>query len=359
MSEESMKVDMIATARDVQWSADTFLGFGSVKLVAPAKVNLFLGIGERRADGYHEVTNVMQATALHDVLYVNSVPAREEFPAGATDGAGDSAVAAASSALPPYLAIGGPQDNLLVMVDCTDKGGVGLPDIPARENIVFKAAHLLACEVGYTCRDKVSIRLEKNIPHQAGLGGGSSDAAATLLGLAKLWGVPADDPAVERVAQRLGADVAFFLHGGCALLDGAGERLVRALPSRKDAILLVKPQAGVSTAAAYEAFDQAPVAIDPALLDQVLSAETAADVPLFNNLTAAAEGLLPELAAVRAWAQAQDGVRDVLLCGSGATTCVVTDDFGTACNLASAAQQNGWWARATTFSSLRAAVRAK
>lgn len=377
MSEDSMKIDMVATARDVQWSADTFLGFGSVKLVAPAKVNLFLGVGGRREDGYHDVVNVMQATALHDVLYMNSTPVASGSPederlraaaelAGAAASAqgeqfdeADAADFAGSFAakLPDYQAVGGPQGNLLVSIDCTDKGEVGSLDVPARDNLVFRAVHLLACEISYVRRDKVTVRLEKNIPHQGGLGGGSSDAAAALLGAAKLWGISADDPVVEAVARRLGADVAFFLHGGCALFEGTGERFVRLLAPRRDAVLLVKPEGGVSTGAAYAAFDANPVFADPALLQQVADAREGADVPLFNSLTAAAEGLLPELAEVRAWAACQEGVREVLLCGSGATTCLLVDDFSTACNLAAAAKREGWWARATMFSSLKAALR--
>lgn len=382
MSEDSMKIDMVATARDVQWSADTFLGFGSVKLVAPAKVNLFLGVGSRREDGYHDVVNVMQATALHDVLYMNSTPvvpgspederlrmaaefAQAEASAqdeqlGGTDAAGSAGSAASFAAkLPDYQAVGGPEGNLLVSIDCTDKGEVGPLDVPARDNLVFRAVHLLACEASCVRRDKVTVRLEKSIPHQGGLGGGSSDAAAALLGAAKLWGISADDPAVEAVARRLGADVAFFLHGGCALFEGTGERFVRSLAPRKDAVLLVKPEGGVSTGGAYAAFDANPVFADPVLLQQVADAREGADVPLFNNLTDAAERLLPDLVEVRAWAARQSGVRDVLLCGSGATTCLLVDDFSTACNLAAAAKREGWWARATMFSSLKAALRSR
>lgn len=379
MSEDSTKIDMVATARDVQWSADTFLGFGSVKLVAPAKVNLFLGVGSRREDGYHDVVNVMQATALHDVLYMNSTPvapgsvederlrAAAEFAQAAASAQGgrlDGADAASpadsfAAKLPDYQAVGGPEGNLLVSIDCTDKGEVGPLDVPARDNLVFRAIHLLACEASCVRRDKVTVRLEKSIPHQGGLGGGSSDAAAALLGAARLWGISVDDPVVEGVARRLGADVAFFLHGGCALFEGTGERFVRSLAPRKDAVLLVKPEGGVSTGGAYAAFDANPVFADPVLLQQVADAQDGADVPLFNNLTDAAERLLPDLVEVRAWAARQVGVRDVLLCGSGATTCLLVDDFSTACNLAAAAKREGWWARATMFSSLKAALRSK
>lgn len=354
MSDKSMKVDMVGTARNVQWTPEAFLGYGSVKLVAPAKVNLFLAVGDKREDGYHDVVNVMNALALHDTLYLHV----GRVERGSADAAYlDKAAAGEELDLPDYYAIGGPENNLLIYVDAVDKGGVGDLGVPTRDNIIAKAADALARELGRSAREKVAVRLEKNIPHQGGLGGGSSDAAAALVGLARYWGVTVDDPAVVKVARGLGADVAFFLNGGCALFTGVGEQFVRSLPARKDAVLLVKPEGGVSTPAAYRAFDEAPVIIEPAVMEAALSAENAIDVPLVNNLTPAAEQLLPELAEVRAWALAQEGVKEAMLCGSGATTFAIVEDFATACELASAAQRNGWWARATMMSSLRAAIR--
>ncbi len=396
MSEKSMKVDMVGTARNVQWTPEVFLGHGSLKLVAPAKVNLFLAVGDKRADGYHEVVNIMHALALHDTLYVHAGPVARgsveegylekaaclaaEETAGAASAAEvelsacaeqnvsretfacENAGAGARKAdveLPDYFAIVGPEKNILVYIDAVDKGGVGDLDVPARDNIVTKAVDALARAVGRTVREKVAVRLEKNVPHQGGLGGGSSDAAAVLVGLARLWGLSTDDPAVERVARVLGADVAFFLNGGCAQFEGAGERLVRTLPARKDAVLLIKPEGGVSTPAAYAAFDEEPIFVPAEAMQAALSAQNASEVPLVNNLAPAAERLMPELAEVRAWADAQPGVRHAMLCGSGATTFAVVDDFATACELAAAAQLKGWWARATMMSSLKAAVRPK
>ncbi len=401
MSEKSMKVDMVGTARNVQWTPEVFLGHGSLKLVAPAKVNLFLAVGDKRADGYHEVVNIMHALALHDTLYVHAGPvtrgsAEEGYLEKAACLAAEATEAAAGAAsaaevelsaraeqnvsretfvrenagtdadarkvdveLPDYYAIVGPEKNILVYIDAVDKGGVGDLDVPARDNIITKAVNALAQAVDRTVREKVAVRLEKNVPHQGGLGGGSSDAAAVLVGLARLWGFSADDPAVERVARVLGADVAFFLNGGCAQFEGAGEKLVRTLPARKDAVLLIKPEGGVSTPAAYAAFDEEPTLVPAEAMQAALSAQSASEVPLVNNLAPAAERLMPELAEVRAWADAQPGVQCAMLCGSGATTFAVVDDFATACELAAAAQLKGWWARATMMSSLKAAVRPK
>ncbi len=354
MSEASMKVDMIGTARDVQWTPEAFLGYGSIKLVAPAKVNLFLGVGERREDGYHEVVNVMHSLALHDVIYLHiGRPER---------GSSEAELLAAAAAgekldLPDYFALAGPENNLLVYIDTTDKGGVGALDVPASGNIMTKAIDALSRKIGHTAREKVSIRLEKNIPHQGGLGGGSADAAAILVGLGHFWGNQLGEGELAEVAGKLGADVAFFLTGGCAQFEGVGEKFVRTLSARKSAVVLIKPDAGVSTPAAYEAFDRKPIEVPADLLQKLAAAESADEVPLFNNLAPVAEGICPELAQVREWALQQDGVEDVMLCGSGATTFAIVKDFGVACKLAADAQLQGWWARATMFSSLAAAVR--
>lgn len=376
MSEKNTsKVDMLAAAREAQWSADTFLGPGSVKVVAPAKVNLLLAVGARREDGYHDVRNIMHAISLHDVLYVHAASlSAEDFayevskggvsagsPVGGRESDADARVSFAPEDLPAHLAVGGPAENVLVSIDLADKSGAN-PDEPlkvaARDNLVFKAIDLLARELGREELERVSVRIEKDIPHQGGLGGGSSDAAAVLVALASRWGVAADDPAVEGVARRLGSDVAFFLRGACALYEGAGEIFSRSLDPMKLPVVLVKPNGGVSTPAAYRAFDEGPAEVPASVSQAAVSATRADEVPLFNNLASAAEGLAPELAEVRAWLGEQAGVAssdDVLLCGSGATTFAITDSFSDACTIAAAASARGWWARAATFTSLRAA----
>ncbi len=345
---EAEAVDMVATARAVQQTSDRWQASGALKLIAPAKVNLFLGIGSRRDDGYHEATNVMHAITLHDVLYLRRAPA-SPVSADGTGTDGDTAGAATT-------AFAGPSRNVRVDVECLACEGLAPLSVPAEENIVFKAVDALARELGRDAEDAVEIRLEKHIPHQAGLGGGSSDAAAALLGMARLWGVSADDPALERVAHRLGSDVAVFLHGECACFGGTGERFDRELAPTKGSLVLIKPAKGVSTAAAYGAFDEDPQAIDQNMLAAVRGAACAAEVPLCNNLAAASGRLMPELEDVRAWAFARPETRDVLLCGSGSATFALVDSLSDACRLAAAAQAKGWWARSTTFGSLKAAL---
>lgn len=319
----SDQVNITADAAALQ-ERDEFRAQGWLKLIAPAKVNLHLAIGARRADGYHDAVSVMHALNLHDVVYMRRKPADAE-DAG---------------------------KPLTRLVAC---GDVDVPDLPSDDNIATKAVTMLAERLG---RDGagIEIRIEKNIPAQGGLGGGSSDAAAALVGAARLWGIDPADSAIEQVARQLGSDVAFFLHGGCSCYEGTGDVFVRALEPSKRAIALVKPVGGVSTAEAYRAFDAQPQPIPPELAAQVKTAMVADDIMLFNNLAPASEALMPQLADIRTWLLSQPGVASALLCGSGATTFAVCDDFARACQVVAEARKQGWWARATSFGSARALI---
>lgn len=339
------EVNLLAAAREAQWSAGTFMGPNTMKLVSPAKVNLLLAIGARREDGYHDADTVMHALALHDTLYLRT----EDISAD------ELAKRVADSKSRVDAAVGGPAENLLVTIDLSDRTGQDL-EIAAADNLAFKAADRLAREMGRDLPEAIQLRIEKHIPAQGGLGGGSSNAAAVLVGLAKAWGVPADDDRVAEVARSLGADVAFFLHGGCALLDGVGEVLRRALEPSRQAVVLVKPAGGVSTAAAYQRFDEDPAPVSAEVLQRDRSATKADEVLLANNLAPAAEALLPELSDIRVWLAEQAGEGNVLLSGSGSATFALADTFAEASRVATAATARGWWARPTSLSGLRAAI---
>ena len=317
------QVNITADAVALQ-ERDEFRSLGWLKLIAPAKVNLHLAIGARRDDGYHDAVSVMHALNLHDVVYMRRKPADADEP----------------------------DKPLTRLVAC---GDVVVPDLPSCDNIATKAVVKLAERMGRHDAG-IEIRIEKNIPAQGGLGGGSSDAAAALLGAAQLWGVDPADPAIEATARQLGSDVAFFLHGGCSCYEGTGDAFVRALKPSKRAIALVKPEGGVSTAEAYRTFDAQPQPVPADLAAQVHTASTADAIPLFNNLAPASEVLMPQLADIRAWLLAQPGVDSALLCGSGATTFAVCDGFARACQVVADARKQGWWARATSFGSARALV---
>lgn len=379
-------VDMMAEAREAQWSAAAFLGPEAIRLVAPAKVNLFLGVGKPRDNGYHDVTTVVHALALRDILYMNCTPADEAAgEAQQTAPTPDGAAATSQTTPAPgsdNVAWAGPTRSIAVRIDVADKSGagatatVGADDttadrthtavgtkkapIPTADNLAFKAIDALAHEIGRIEPATIDIRIEKNIPMQAGLGGGSADAAAALIGAAHFWGIEPSGPTLERVASSIGADVAFFLKGGCGLFTGIGERFERTLDPRKDAVLLVKPAAGASTKAVYEAFDQHPCPVPAEMTARASDALVAHDVPLFNNLTSASESCLPELGDIIQWLKAQigDDGRDerVLLSGSGSAVFAICASTDEAVRLAAEAGKRGLWARATSFSPLRAVM---
>ena len=176
---------------------------------APAKLNLFLHITGRRADGYHLLQSVFMLIDWCDTLHFEL---RQDGQISRSDsGAGDS----------------GPAEIL-----------------PA-EDLCVRAAKALQLATG--CRLGVHITLEKNIPSQAGMGGGSSDAASCLIALQRLWGVALPRAQLLALALKLGADVPFFLCGGHAWVEGIGEVItpIELPPAR---FLVVKPEAGLATA---------------------------------------------------------------------------------------------------------------
>lgn len=295
-----------------------------LKVIAPAKTNLFLAVGDLRKDGFHEVTTVMHALTLHDILHIDYLP----------------------------MSSGG----LEIALETHAREGLSSLEILPEDNTVVRAIRALAEKLGRAEDEAFSVRLEKHIPHQAGLGGGSSDAAAALLGAAHVWQLDPKDPRILEAAQEVGSDVSFFLYGGSALLSGRGEVFKRSLKPMNTALALIKPEEGASTAAVYRAFDDNPVAVPNELLEQLEVAEDADQIPLFNNLTSAAEQVLPELAKIHAWAAELKGADRIILSGSGSAILVLCDSFEEACSLVSEAQKKGWSARSSSFSQLRANI---
>ena len=182
----------------------------SLVVCASAKVNLCLRVLGRRSDGYHEVQTVLHTVGIWDRLHLSPLP-------------GERRIALT----------------------------VNAPEVPADEsNLCWRAAHLLA-ERAKTPHG-VKIDLEKSIPAGAGLGGGSSDAAATLAGLSRMWELDLDPEVLERIGAELGADVPFFLRGGCCLAQSKGEKL-KDLPAVDAWLVVVVPERRVLTAQAYAA----------------------------------------------------------------------------------------------------------
>lgn len=296
------------------------------KIISPAKVNLVLAVGEKQESGFHEVQTIMHSLALHDTLSMRRFD---------DEGSGD---------------------GLQVMLKCESSFTIDPLLIKAEENIAYKAVVELAKALGRTQDETIEMILDKVIPAEAGLGGGSSNAAAALVGAATLWGVGVEDERVQEVASRLGADVSFFLKGGCARLSGKGDVFEAQLEPRSGFVLLVRPDAGVSTGKAYAAFDEDPVLPSSEYLSSIAALDAAADVSLYNNLEKAACSVTPVVAQVLEWGRAAAGEENVVLCGSGSAVCCIFDSYQAACEASVEARKHEWWTRVTSFSPLGAAI---
>ncbi len=296
------------------------------KIISPAKVNLVLAVGEKQESGFHEVQTIMHSLALHDTLSMRRFD---------DEGSGE---------------------GLRVMLKCESSFTIDPLLIKAEDNIAYKAVVELAKALGRTQDETIEMVLNKVIPAEAGLGGGSSNAAAALVGAATLWGVGAEDERVQEVASRLGADVSFFLKGGCARLSGKGDVFEAQLEPRSGFVLLVRPDAGVSTGKAYAAFDEDPVLPGSGYLSSIAALDAAADVLLYNNLEKAACSVTPVVAEVLEWGRGTAGEENVVLCGSGSAVCCIFDSYQAACEASVEARKHEWWTRVTSFSPLGAAI---
>lgn len=296
------------------------------KIISPAKVNLVLAVGEKQESGFHEVQTIMHSLALHDTLSMRRFD---------DEGSGD---------------------GLQVMLKCESSFTIDPLLIKAEENIAYKAVVELAKALGRTQDETIEMILNKVIPAEAGLGGGSSNAAAALVGAATLWGVGVEDERVQEVASRLGADVSFFLKGGCARLSGKGDVFEARLEPRSGFVLLVRPDAGVSTGKAYAAFDEDPVLPSSEYLSSIAALDAAVDVSLYNNLEKAACSVTPVVAQVLEWGRAAAGEENVVLCGSGSAVCCIFGSYQAACEASVEARKHEWWTRVTSFSPLGAAI---
>jgi 4-diphosphocytidyl-2-C-methyl-D-erythritol kinase len=247
---------------------------------AYAKINLTLDVLGYRADGYHDLATVMQTVDLYDTICLSAT-----------------------------------EDNRVQLV-CTK------PELSNEDNLAARAAHLVRQRLAI--RQGVLIELHKRIPMAAGLGGGSSDAAAVLLALQQWWELQISPSDLLDMASSLGSDVPFFLTGGLALCEGRGER-VTALssnwPRRMRWLLLLKPAISVSTAAVFRNLPTSDYT-DGIRSRAVCRALTAGQTPeledLHNCLERSVLETYPEVAHSRA-DLLQAGVPFVRLSGTGPT----------------------------------------
>jgi 4-diphosphocytidyl-2-C-methyl-D-erythritol kinase len=280
-----------------------------LSVIAPAKVNLLLAVGALRPDGYHDVTTVLHALELHDTVWIE------------------------------------PAEALDVVCD-VDLG------VPSAENLAHRAAVAMERAFGRAAAFRISV--EKRIPAGAGLGGGSSDAAAVVAGIAHSWGMSPRDERCVAVAAEIGADVPFFLvPGGCALMTGRGDVLEREVPGIEGVpVVVVKPDEPVSTAGAYREFDEQSVAQGDAA--RLLAALVAGDADavaasISNNMESASFRVTPVVADVLGRVKAQPGIRAAMVAGSGSAVFGLCDDGAAASRVSEAARRLGWWSVPTAL----------
>lgn len=272
--------------------------------LARAKVNLWLNVVGRRADGYHLLDSLVAFTDLADRLEV------------------------------------GPSDGLSLVLEGPEAAAIA----GDADNLVLKAARLLAGRAGVAPR--AALRLAKHIPVAAGLGGGSADAAAALQALVDLWRVAMPAEELFDIAASLGADVPMCLAGRPALASGVGEVLRPAPPLPPCAILLANSRTPLATPEVFAARRGAFSATRP-----VPSAWP--DLPTFaadlaargNDLAAAAISLQPAIADVLEVLRRGDGARYAAMSGSGAT-CFALYDTVEAAREAAARLPAAWWRHA-------------
>ncbi|RIH88951.1 4-(cytidine 5'-diphospho)-2-C-methyl-D-erythritol kinase [Calidithermus roseus] len=270
-----------------------------MELLAPAKVNLGLSVVGRLENGYHELHTLFAALDLGDRLIV------EARPAG----------------------IG------------LEVSGAELSSGP--DNLVYKAAQAYLEAAGWP--GGVWVRLEKRLPLAAGLGGGSSDAAAVLRALSSLYPAPLDLPAI---ARKLGADVPFFLLGGMAEGRGAGERL-RPVEVVEAHLVLVNPGIAVSAAAAYGALRPEEWGGELDVRGILEALRSGHDPPYWNSLEAPVFRLEPAVAELKLHLKSA-GLRGVLMSGSGSSVFGLAPDADAALFLARQLQARFpcFWVRA-------------
>ena len=264
----------------------------ALSLPSFAKINWSLQILGKRPDGFHEIRTILQTISLHDDLH---------FKVSEDD---------------------------VITLSCNDS------NIPTdSENLVVRAASAL--QDRFSVDRGVHIRLEKRIPSQAGLGGASSNAAVSLLALAHIWNVDATASELLEIATSLGADVPFFLEGGCALATGIGASISPLPDIEVQHLVVVTPKAGVSTAKAYAAFSSTALTTmnaDPILSSSHKEAISRHSVPwslpgdLINDFESLIFDIEPEIRRTKETVL-QAGAIGALLAGSGSSVFGIFADY--------------------------------
>ena len=290
--------------------ANSNIKMNEINLKAYAKINLGLDICGRRSDGYHELYTLMQSVDIADCITIRRLDSKR------------------------YEQSKDIKESIHIVSDSLD--------IPSDAgNIAYKAAAMIINEAqsfysGFNADDiNIEIEIKKNIPVQAGMGGGSADAAAVLAGMNKLLGLDIDEIKLKDYALRLGADVPYCLTGGTALCSGIGE-VIEKIPNFPEcSFVIVKPGKGMSTKEIFEEFDKTTSKdiLRPdinKLRNAVISGDLyAASKQALNVLEAAVIKRLPEIAAIKR-ALYKAGALSASMTGSGSAVFGIFKDIQTA-----------------------------
>jgi 4-diphosphocytidyl-2-C-methyl-D-erythritol kinase len=236
--------------------------------LAHAKVNLFLRVLSRREDGFHEIETLIAPITLHDSVVIE------------------------------------PADGLEFYCD--------QPGLTGDDNLVVRAARAFFAETNREPKSRLTLR--KRIPHGAGLGGGSSDAAATLRGLNRFFDAKLSSETLSRLAAKLGSDVAFFLNEKAATCSGRGEVVMAAPLSASLNLLLLKPEFGVPSAWAYSRWHATRE-----LASAIYEPQKFSGITFVNDLERPVFEKFVFLAQVKSWLLQQPEVGAALMSGSGST----------------------------------------
>ena len=273
----------------------------TISLTSCAKVNLGLRVLRKRTDGFHEIATILQAIDLCDDIVINDRP--------------------------------GPD----IEIRCDH------PEVPSgSRNLAHRAARLLQEEISGARGCRIVIR--KRIPPAAGLGGGSSNAAALLVGLNRLWKLSLSDTHLARMAARLGSDVPFFLRGGTALARGRGEILTPLKMGADFHLVVVKPDLSISTAWAYGQL-KIPLTLNSKFvkLNSLKEIDTLDQVlPLLDNDLEKAVGATYALIAEIKSDLVSKGAIAAAMSGSGSAVYGIVSSRGAARQLAQRMRRDRW-----------------
>ena len=280
--------------------------YKSVEVQVPAKVNLQLSVGPKKADGYHEVVTVFQAISLYDTIKIS------------------------------------PSDQFQISIKGDYTNGVPLD----QSNLVYKAVELMAEK--FDTDKTLEIEISKSIPVAGGMAGGSADAAGALLGIDQLFGLGLSKDDLGKVARNLGSDVPFMLHGGTAVGRGHGDEITPALSRGTYHWVIAVSSNGLSTPSVYGECDRLRTGLDikaPSLNDELLQALLSGDSTrvgksLNNDLQAAACSLRPALRLILDTGQ-EYGALGGIVSGSGPSVAFLVADEDHSLDLAVALTSSG------------------